>query len=404
MISRRTTTLVLTGVIGIGTTAGVFAPGCGAPSTPTSHSSTASTAANPGGSVTEGSALKRLAERIRTGDREALTTLATQLEAKAGDKPAPLSAEEGAEWSAVIAGLRGGFLKFTETTPRASVIAATEHILAKYSVEGAPLQWVETLAPARDIFLSGLTDANPDVRTTALHSIGKLWSFYPGRTPTKAEERTLADWKDSFVPQIERNLADRDVKTRMAAIECLGLTPIDLVAEKAIKYAGDPTSGDVRQQVLVSFARRPDLLTDDAILKRLHDSEPGIPELAALVLGARGLDKDQIALGRLITSPRPEMRASVIPLLKTRDDLDPVVWLIRLSQDEDELVRAKAAEAMAGKDSPDIRARLREMATKDASPTVRSAAGKVVADIRSLDATVSLPPLPGSPSLTPKAN
>jgi hypothetical protein len=68
------------------------------------------------------------------------------------------------------------------------------------------------------------------------------------------------------------------------------------------------------------------------------------------------------------------------------------------------MVRAKAVEAMTGKDSADLRVRLREMASRDSSETIRTAAAKLVARFGTSDSTASLPPLPGSPSLTPKAN
>jgi hypothetical protein len=44
------------------------------------------------------------------------------------------------------------------------------------------------------------------------------------------------------------------------------------------------------------------------------------------------------------------------------------------------------------------------MASKDSSETIRTAAAKLVARVGKSDSTASLPPLPGSPSLTPKAN
>ncbi len=96
----------------------------------------------------------------------------------------------------------------------------------------------------------------------------------------------------------------------------------------------------------MTFANRPGLLSVDAILKRLHDTEPGIPELAELILKGRGLNKEQIFLGRQIFNPHPEVRASVIPLIRDRTDIDPVVWLLQLSHDADETVRAKAVEAL----------------------------------------------------------
>lgn len=193
-----------------------------------------------------------------------------------------------------------------------------------------------------------------------------------------------------------------------------------------------PDAAIVRQQVLVSFAQRPALLSEDAILKRLQDSEPAVAQTAELILKSRGLTTEQIELGRLIFDPRPEHRASVIPQLRNRTDIDPVVWLLQLSHDENESVRLGAAQALAERPTPEVIQRLFEMARSDRSPTVRQAVGKLVVPAPKAEtaaalplplplprsksgrpagsvpvnpeATVALPPLPGSPSLNPKAN
>jgi hypothetical protein len=175
----------------------------------------------------------------------------------------------------------------------------------------------------------------------------------------------------------------------------------------------------VRQQVLVSFAQRPALLSDDVILKRLQDSEPAVAQTAELILKSRGLTTDQIELGRLIFDSRPEHRASVIPQLRNRTDIDPVIWLLQLSHDENETVRLAAAEALAERPTPEVLQRLVEMIRTDRSPSVRQAVGKLVVPSPKAEtattrpgesvpvnpeATVALPPLPGSPSLNPRAN
>jgi hypothetical protein len=59
---------------------------------------------------------------------------------------------------------------------------------------------------------------------------------------------------------------------------------------------------------------------------------------------------------------------------------------------------------MTGKDNNELRNRLREMAAKDTSAVVRAAASKLVAQLPQADTTAALPPLPGSPKLTPRAN
>jgi hypothetical protein len=103
----------------------------------------------------------------------------------------------------------------------------------------------------------------------------------------------------------------------------------------------------------------------------------------------------------MIFHPKAEIRASVIPLLKERIDIDPIVWLLQLSRDSDESVRLGAIEALSTRPSPEVDQRLAEMAATDKSAAVRRAAGKLVPESHK---TAALPPLPGSSALYPKAN
>ena len=351
------------------------------------------TAASPGKSE-----WRTLAEGVRQGDAPSLATLCQRVMAFPEKPTTTLGEAESAEMVVALDGLRAGFLKYSPVG-RASAIAAASHILDRYRHEGAPANWFETLKPIHDMVLAGLVDPSVDVRASALTEVGRHWSWIPGRPMTPAEEHGLGSWKDEFHAPAVRCLGDREPKSRAAAVVCLGSIPIDSMAAPAAHYVEDPESGGVRYKALMTFAGRPALLTDDAILKRLHDTEPGVPELAELILKNRGLSKEQIFLGRQIYSPRPEIRISVIPLIRDRVDIDPVVWLLQLSHDADELVRTKAVEALADRDSPEVSSRLREMAATDKSPAVRAAANKLVART-----TASLPPLPGSPSLNPRAN
>jgi hypothetical protein len=66
------------------------------------------------------------------------------------------------------------------------------------------------------------------------------------------------------------------------------------------------------------------------------------------------------------------------------------------------MVRISVVEALAAHKTPAVRRRLAEMARSDQSDAVRKAAGKVAPSAQ--ETTASLPPLPGSPSLNPKAN
>jgi hypothetical protein len=396
---RRTTTWMFTGLIGLAATAGLsLFSGCGGGTKTPSAGPSAST------DSAAKSPLATLADRLRRSDADGLTALAQALE-KAPETTTPaISDAEAAEWLDVLAALRAGFLRFPSARDRTLAVTGAQHILDKFAVEPAPASWLNALIPLRDILCTGLIDRDIDVRVTSLAALGKIWSWYPGRSLIGVEETTLADWKNAFHSQVLPRRGDRDPKGRAAAVACLASIPLDNLASPAVACLEDATSGLVRHQVLVSFANRPTLLTDEMILKHLHDAEPGIPQLAELILKTRGLTRDQVALGRLITSPKPELRASVIPLLREHDDIDPVVWLLRLSHDTDELVRTKAVEAMTGRTDAEVRERLREMASKDESATVRAAASKLVLQLGPQGKTVALPPLPGSPSLTPKAN
>jgi HEAT repeat protein len=398
MTARPRTTWIITGALGIAATAAGIAFTLSQRGKAKPETAVAAT------NLPADTTLPAIAEGLTRSDIPSLVALAKRLDENAAGQAKPLTATEANEWVGVVKGLKAGYLKFKGASARTTAIAAVPPILHKFTIEPAPSGWFDTLMPILEMFNAGLGDPDPTVRVAALDSIGKIWDWYPRRALLPIEESELGAWKDRFGAPVKSKLADRDPRTRAAAVACLALAPIDALAANAVAYLDDPQSGDVRHQVLVSFAHRPLLLTADMIIKRLHDPEPGIPQLAELILQTRGLTKDQVAMGRMITSPRPEMRASVIGLVKDREDLDPIVWLLLLSHDMDEMVRAKAVEAMNGKDSPDLRIRLREMASKDSSESIRIAAAKLVARLGGTDSTASLPPLPGSTSLTPKAN
>ena len=344
-----------------------------------------------------------LAVGLRHSDARALVALAERVTPRPNTPAVAVSEAEAESLLEVLGGLRTGYLKFSGHA-RAGALVAACHILDRFAVKPAPSRWMEAMPPVHDVLISGLADRDLDVRVTALGQVGRLWNWTPdpGRTMYGIEERTLAVWHARFQPAVVRRLADREAESRAAAVACLGHVPIDEAALPALAYLEDPASGVVRQQVLISFAARPALLSEDALLKRLYDPHPGVAEAAELILKTRGLTREQIGLGRLIFHPKPELRASVIPLIRKRTDIDPVIWLLQLSRDTDESVRAGALEAFADRITPEVRARIAEMAASDRSPVVREAAVKLISSQG--DATAALPPLPGSTSLNPKAN
>ena len=392
---RRWKTAAIAGTLGI-TAAGIGLAVTGRFATDRANPAAGSPATATAG-ATAGSPLATLAEGIARGDVPALTSLC-KLVAPEDGKPTRLAVPEAetGDLLKVLQGLRSGFKSYTPAG-RASAIAAASRVLNRFGVEPAPRQWVDALYPAHDLFIAGLTDGNVDVRSSALNEVGAHWSWLPGRAMTPGEETTLGEWKDSFVQPATRCLGDREPKSRAAAVVCLGAASLDSVAAPAAAYVDDPTHGGVRYKAMMTFANRPALLTEDALLKRLHDKEPGIPELAEMILKGRGLSKDQIYLGRQMDDPRPEVRASVIPSIRDRTDIDPTVWLLQLSRDADETVRSKAAEALATRESPEVDRRLKEMAQSDSSSAVRAVASQILTRLIRA-ATADLPALPGPDS------
>ena len=354
-------------------------------------------------SLGQASSLAVLNQGLRDGDPRALAVFHERLTPKANETRKAISDDEASQWLESLSALRTGFFKFGPPARAAAAMVACG-ILDKFSAEIAPARWIEALQPVHDILSACLADADSKVRYIALEQVSRLWVWMPGRSLIEAEENSLGNWKEGLHRPVVRCLGSTDISTRIGAIFCLGFLPIDSAAAPAVAYLEDNDSVDVRRQTLVSFAQRPYLLTEDMLLRCLHDSDSTIRETATTVLKARGLNQELISLGGLLVSPKPAQRCSVISLIKNRTDIDQVVWLLQLSHDTDETVRILAVQALAAQTSQtvSVKRRLAEMARFDSSEQVRQTASKFVPSAH--EATALLPPLPGSASLNPKAN
>jgi hypothetical protein len=117
------------------------------------------------------------------------------------------------------------------------------------------------------------------------------------------------------------------------------------------------------------------VILDDFLLPSLHDPDPEVRRLSEVVLESRKRTPAQIRLGFYLTAPDPVVRIHVVEQLRRVSDIDPVVWLTRISHDPSPAIRAAAARAMSHlglTDGPDDRARVRleEMSRTDPSATV----------------------------------
>lgn len=352
--------------------------------------------------INRDSSLREIARALRDGDGMALAVLQSRLAPDEVTAPQALTESDAEAWVEVMRALPASFAKYS-TYGQSSAVEVAHRILFRFTVEPAPRHWVDVLQPFQDTMSAAMASRDLGVRVLAIGQVGRVWTWSPGRTVEfEGEINALAEWKQAFYQKVNEGLRDPAGKIRAAAISSMGMMPIDAGAAPAAAYIADkdPT---VRMQVLVSFATRPDLLSEETILPLLHDELEPMRALAEKVLRARGLSADQIGLCKLVSHPRAELRVSAIPMILKQRNIDPVVWLTKLTLDENEGVRSRALDALADQKSPEARRRVAEMAASDKSASIRKAAATKLSQTDA-ESTAALPPLPGSPSLNPRAN
>ena len=196
-------------------------------------------------------------------------------------------------------------------------------VLDRFAIEEAPARWTQALPPVHDLMCSGLADPDLDVQVAALREVGRLWSWLPGcslmhvadgRSPPGSRgctARWSAAWpilcagagprgkpRPGTVPPTAR---PRSAPRPSPASACCPSTPRPSRRSPTWRTRHPA----VRQQVIVSFAGRRDLLTEDDLLKRLHDQEPAIRESAEIVLTTRGLTRTRSASASRSSAPSP---------------------------------------------------------------------------------------------------
>jgi hypothetical protein len=144
--------------------------------------------------------------------------------------------------------------------------------------------------------------------------------------------------------------------------------------EQVVPLLNDPAP-EVRRAALLAVGDAPAVIATDDLIQWLHDPDAEVRRLCESALRlARRLPEKHIRLGRLLTDPHPEVRLQVLDCLRRDPDLEPGVWLRRLSHDPDAAVRAAAVRAVAAQDAASLTGRLQQMAQNDPSPTVRQLA------------------------------
>lgn len=163
-------------------------------------------------------------------------------------------------------------------------------------------------------------------------------------------------------------LAAKSPEARLRAV-ALCLQPGMEMMESVVPLLRDEVA-EVRRAALAAVGADEKAVREDGLLACLHDADAEVRTLARSALLARGLRPEQVELGRLLTHPKSRSRLQVLDRLPDVPDVDPGVWLRRLSHDGSPAVRAAAVRAMTQRPDLDLSGRVEEMARTDPSPTV----------------------------------
>lgn len=167
---------------------------------------------------------------------------------------------------------------------------------------------------------------------------------------------------------VARAILSGDEETKVRAIH-LAIQPESGMVDLTVQALQDPSVA-VRKAAMLACAPALDAVSVDILLPSLHDPDPEIRTLCESSLKARGLRKEHIHLGRMITDPSPGKRLEVLDLMLEDPELDQGVWLRKLSHDPSAAVRGASLRAMAMQSMVDMSDRIEQMARTDPSKTV----------------------------------
>jgi HEAT repeat protein len=181
--------------------------------------------------------------------------------------------------------------------------------------------------------------------------------------------------KEAISPCREFTLAcltDTSPVNRILAIRLAANAEIHLL-ERVTQLLKDPDPG-VRRNALLAIGGIPEAIATDDLLASLHDPDPEARRLCEEILRGRGLSPEQVKLGAVLTDPDALKRLRVLEYLRFHSELEPGLWLRKLSHDPSPAVRAAAIRAAAEQNGVDITDRLKQLCQNDPSQTVRQVA------------------------------
>jgi HEAT repeat protein len=188
----------------------------------------------------------------------------------------------------------------------------------------------------------------------------------------RQKDRQSVELLQSIRLLVRAGLGDKQIENRIRAIRFARDPEIDLAAE-VVQALSDPAPEVRRSAMLIAGPLESAIPTDD-LVHWLHDSDQEVRRVCEKALRARGLQDESLLLGRVITDAQAGNRLQIFSLLKNADDVEPGVWLRRLSHDSSPAVRAAAIRAAAEQTQVNLADRIQQMAQNDPCPTVRQLA------------------------------
>jgi hypothetical protein len=191
-------------------------------------------------------------------------------------------------------------------------------------------------------------------------------------TPTTILEPTLASRTKEAVTAALAGSSE----AKAAACRVATRPGIDL-AEAVVPLLADPDAA-VRKAAVLAIGpvnSGTPVIGEEELFKLLSDPSASVRQVAAASLGMRGLEPQQIELGRKLAHPDARERMALLLELKFAGEVvkDPGPWLMRLSKDADPAVRAGAARVAFECRVSDI-GWMDELAERDPDPLVRQIA------------------------------
>jgi hypothetical protein len=218
----------------------------------------------------------------------------------------------------------------------------------------------KTALPVASRLLSESTGAELEVCTAALELCAAVLSL-PDNTEAVAAAQEL----------VRAGLHSPAAADRTRAVQLVLKPGMDLL-DQVVPLLSD-SEVEVRRAAMLAIgpAREArEAVPDECLLPSLHDSDSEVRRLCEEALASRGLKREYLELGRLLTHPQPGQRLQVLDQLQRSVDLDTGLWLRRLSHDPSPAVRVAAMRAMTQQPFLDLTDRIDQMARSDPSPTV----------------------------------